>query len=121
MRRSKRSIPTTSRIRIEFYLPKRPGLHCYESVRDWLIRELTYLRGGTTRIEEAQGIYRSKAGEIIADTITVLWCNFALNWNRSPDRQEAVEYVAKLRQFVRHMLAEEEEILIVLLPVYHFV
>jgi hypothetical protein len=119
--RSKKSIPIISRIRIEFYLPKRPGLRRYEVVRDWLIRELTYLRGGTTRVEEAQGTYRSEAGEIIADVITVLWCDFALKWDRAKDRQEAFEYVAKLHLFIRQMLGEEEEILIVLLPVYHFV
>jgi hypothetical protein len=119
--RSKKSIPIISRIRIEFYLPKRPGFRRYEIVRDWLIWGLTYLRGGTTRVEEARGTYRSEGGEIIADVITVLWCDFALDWNRARDRQEAVEYVAKLRLFIRQMLVEEEEILIALLPVYHFV
>ena len=121
MRRSKKSIPIISRIRIELYLPKRPGLRRYEIVRDWLIRELTYLRGGTTRLEEAQGTYRSEAGEVIADVITFLWCDFALDWERAKDRREAFEYVAKLRLFIRQMLREEEEILIAILPVYHFV
>jgi hypothetical protein len=71
--RSKKTIPITSRIRIEFYLPQRPGERRYEVVGDWLIRELTYLRGGTTRIEDTQGTYRSAAGDLIGDKVTVLW------------------------------------------------
>ena len=118
--RSKKTIPITSRIRIEFYLPQRPSERRYEVVSAWLIRELTYLRGGTTRLEEAQGTYRSAAGELIADEITVLWCDFALDWERARDRQGAFDYVAKLRQFLQQMLSAEEEILVVLMPVYHF-
>ena len=120
MPRSKKSIPITSRIRIEFYLPQRPGERRYQIVNDWLIRELTHLRGGTTRIEDAQGTYRSAAGDLIADEVTVLWCDFALDWELAKDRQEAFAYVAKLQIFIRQMLALEEEILIALLPVYHF-
>ncbi len=120
MPRSKKSIPITSRIRIEFYLPQRPGHRRYELVHEWLIRELTYLRGSTTRLEEALGTYRAENGELIADEITVLWCDFPLDWERAKDRQEAFDYVAKLQVFIRQMLSAEEERLITLLPVYHF-
>jgi len=119
LRRSRKSIRTTSRIRIEFYLPERPERLRYQVVRDWIIRELTYLRGGTTRIEGAKGTYRSENGGLIPDVVTLIWCDFALDWQIPKDRRQALDYITRLRLFMREMLHEEEEILIVLLPVLH--
>ena len=48
-------------------------------VSDWLILELTYLRGGTTHIEDTLSTYRSTADDLVADDLTVLWCHFALD------------------------------------------
>ena len=121
LRLSRKSIPISSRVRIEFYLPNRPALRRYEVVRDWLIGELTYLRGGTTRIEHAQGTYRSQKVELIADDITLLWCDFAFDWDAEKDPQEVFDYVRKLQVFIHQMLGEEEGILISLVPLHHFV
>jgi hypothetical protein len=108
-----------SRIRLEFYLPERPERLSYRVAREWLIRELTYSQGGTSRIESLSGTYLSREGQVIADRVNLVWCDTILSWNSRRERAELLAYAAQLKRFLEMHLVEEEAVLIAMVPVYH--
>ena len=105
------------RIRVEVYVPVRYEA-AYQNTLSWLIREFTELRGGCTVIENAAGYYLSEANEIIDDRVSVVYCDFPLNWGRRADRGEALRYCAGLQSFLLDNL-REEAVLIASHPVAH--
>ena len=110
-----------SRIRLELYLPERSERLRYQVAREWLIRELTYSQGGTSRVESLSGTYLSREGKVIADQVSLVWCDTILNWNSRRERAELLAYAAQLKRFLEMHLVEEEAILIAVVPVYHLV
>lgn len=107
------------RIRVEVYIPIRYE-PAYEETLTWLTREFTELRGGCTVIENAGGYYLSQANEIIDDRVSVVYCDFPMNWGKRAERDAVVEYCAGLESFLLKNLWEEA-ILIVSYPVSHVV
>ena len=105
------------RIRVEVYVPIRYE-PAYQDTLSWLIREFTELRGGCTVIENAGGYYLSQDNGIIDDRVSVVYCDFPMNWNRRTERNEAPQYCAGLQTFLLENLWEEA-ILIVAYPVSH--
>ena len=105
------------RIRIEVYLPIRYET-AYGDTLAWLIREFTELRGGCTVIENAGGYYLSNANQIIDDRVSIIYCDFPMNWAKRNDRNEVSKYCAELQSFLLENLWEEA-ILIVAYPVSH--
>lgn len=106
------------RIRVEVYVPVRYET-AYQNTLSWLIREFTELRGGCTVIENAAGYYLSEANEIIDDRVSVVYCDFPLNWNKRAERAEASSYCAGLQGFLLENLWQEEAVLVVAYPVSH--
>ena len=87
------------RIRIEVYLPVRYEA-AYSDTLAWLIREFTELRGGCTVIENAGGYYLSNANQIIDDRVSVIYCDFPMNWTKRNDRNEILKYCTELESFL---------------------
>ena len=53
-------MPASARIRVEVYIPDRPGDPSYRTTLDWIADEFTYLRaGGASTIEHIDGRYLS--------------------------------------------------------------
>jgi hypothetical protein len=77
------------------------------------------LRGDCTVIENAAGYYLSKSNEIIDDRVSVVYCDFPLNWNRRAERAEASNYCTGLQGFLLDNLWQEEAILVAAHPVSH--
>lgn len=119
MPNSNDSTRTRSRIRLEFYLPERAERTRYRVAREWLIRELTYSQGGTSRVEDLSGTYLSGEGQVITDRVSLVWCDTIFSWNSRRERAELLAYAAQLKRFLEMHLVEEEAILIAVVPVYH--
>ncbi len=105
------------RIRVEVYVPIRYE-PAYQDTLSWLIREFTELRGGCTVMENTGGYYLSQSNEIIDDRVSVVYCDFPMNWNKGAERNEVLHYAAGLQTFLLENLWEEA-ILIVAYPVSH--
>ena len=105
------------RIRVEVYVPIRYE-PAYQDTLSWLIREFTELRGGCTVIENTGGYYLSQVNEIIDDRVSVIYCDFPVNWNKRAERNEVLQYCVGLQTFLLKNLWEEA-ILIVVYPVSH--
>lgn len=105
------------RIRVEVYVPIRYE-PAYQDTLSWLIREFTELRGGCTVIENTGGYYLSQGNEIIDDRVSVVYCDFPMNWNKRTERNEVLQYCAGLQTFLLENLWEEA-ILTVAYPVWH--
>lgn len=105
------------RIRAEVYIPIRYEA-AYQDTLSWLVKEFTNLRGGCTVLENAGGYYLSQTNQIIDDRVSVVYCDFPLNWNKRAERQEALEYCAGLEEFLLDNL-REEAVLIVTYSVSH--
>lgn len=105
------------KIRVEVYVPVRYE-PAYQDTLNWLIREFTELRGGCTVIENVGGYYLSHASQVIDDRVSIVYCDFPMNWARRADRNEAMKYCAELQSFLLENLWEEE-VLLVAYPVTH--
>lgn len=106
------------RIRVEVYVPIRYE-PAYQDTLSWLITEFTELRGGCTVLENSAGYYLSRSNQIIDDRVSIVYCDFRLNWNKRAERTEAFDYCSGLQTFLLDNLWDEEAILIVALPVSH--
>jgi hypothetical protein len=109
----------TPTIRVEVYVPIRYEAS-YQDSLSWLIEELTKLYGGCTVNENVGGYYFSRSREIINDRVNVVYSDLSLDWNKLPERVEAVGYCLRLKRFLFENLLEEE-ILISAYPVSHVV
>jgi len=69
-------------------------------------------------IENTGGYYLSQSNQIIDDRVSVVYCDFPLNWSKRAERDEALRYCAELQIFFLENLWEET-ILIVAYPVAH--
>lgn len=105
------------KIRVEVYAPVRYE-PAYQDTLNWLIREFTELRGGCTVIENVGGYYLSHANQIIDDRVSIVYCDFPMNWAKRADRNEVMKYCAGLQSFLLENLWEEE-VLVVAYPVTH--
>ena len=106
------------KIRVEVYIPIRYA-PSYQDSLSWIIEEFTELRGGCTVNENVGGYYLSGSNEVIDDRVSVVYCDFPMDWNKNLDRDEVLTYCATLKSFLFHNLWEEE-ILISAYPVSHF-
>jgi hypothetical protein len=105
------------RIRVEVYLPVRYEA-AYQDTLAWIIRQFTILRGGCTVIENAAGYYLSQYDQTIDDRVSIVYCDFPVNWAKRAERKETLEYCSELQSFMlRHLW--EEAILIAAYPVSH--
>jgi hypothetical protein len=84
----------------------------------WVIEEFTQLRGGCTVNENVGGYYLSYANQVINDRVSVVYCDFPMDWRKRADRKELLTYCATLQEFLFKNLWEEE-ILICAYPVSH--
>ncbi|HKS08388.1 MAG TPA: hypothetical protein VJS13_02505 [Pyrinomonadaceae bacterium] len=109
----------TPTIRVEVYIPIRSESAYHDSLT-WVIDELTRVHGGCTVNENVSGHYLSRAGQIIDDRVDVVYSDIALDWNKSTERTEVLNYCVKLKQFLLKNLVEEE-ILVSAYPVSHVV
>lgn len=105
------------RIRVEVYLPVRYE-PAYQDTLAWVIRQFTELRGGCTVIENAGGYYLSQHNEVIDDRVSLVYCDFPMNWTKRAERKETLEYCSELQSFLLRNLWEEA-ILIAVFPVSH--
>jgi hypothetical protein len=105
------------RIRVEVYLPVRYEA-AYQDTLDWIIRQFTELRGGCTVIENVGGYYLSNEKEIIDDRVSLVYCDFPMNWAKRAERRETLDYCSELQAFMLRNLWEEA-ILIAVYPVSH--
>ena len=103
------------KIRVEVYVPVHPE-PAYQETLNWLIDELTELRGGCTVHEDSGGYYSSDSGEVVEDRVNVV--SFPMNWNDPSDQADALDYCATLQSFLLENLWEEE-ILIAAYPTSH--
>lgn len=104
-------------IRVEVYIPKRFA-PSYRSSLAWLIGELTKVYGGCTVHENASGYYYSKGEAIIDEPVSVVYSDFAMDWDQAVERAEVLSYCAALKQLLLDNLSEEE-VLISAFPVSH--
>ena len=102
---------------MEVYVPIRyePS---YDACLNWIIEEFTQLRGGCTVHNDVGGYYLSRANKVIDDRVTVVYCDFPMDWDNTFDQAEVLSYCASLRNFLLENLWEEE-ILISAYPVWH--
>jgi hypothetical protein len=84
----------------------------------WLIEEFTQLRGGCTVNENVGGYYLSRTNEVVDDRVSVVYSDFPMDWAKTADRAEVLNYCATLRDFLFENLWEEE-IMISVYPVSH--
>ena len=105
------------RIRVEVYIPKRHA-RPYRNVLTWLIDEFTNLRGGCSVHENVSGYYRLSSNEFVDERISLVYSDFAMDWDQLVERAEVLDYCATLKQFLLKNLSEEE-ILISAFPVSH--
>ena len=103
--------------RVEVYIPIRYE-PAYQDTLNWLIEELTELRGGCTVHENVGGYYLSRSNEVIDDRVSVVCSDFPMNWDLQRDRTDVLDYCAKLQSFLLKNLWEEE-ILIAVYPTSH--
>ncbi len=101
--------------RIECYIPEYLDQAAYGIVYDWLCDEFTHVHGGCSSIKGVSGQYRSVAGHVIADRVTVVWCDLPWRWTAARERAEVVSYAAGLRDYLSALLPEEEVIYVALL------
>ena len=105
------------KIRVEVYVPLRYE-PAYQDTLTWLIDEFTELRGGCTVNENVGGYYLSKTNKVIDDRVSIVYSDFPMDWNKSTDQSEALDYCATLQAFLLNNLWEEE-VLIAAYPVSH--
>jgi hypothetical protein len=105
------------KIRVEVYVPIRYE-PAYQDTLTWLIEEFTELRGGCTVNENVGGYYLSQTNEVIDDRVSIVYSDFPMNWDKQPDRIDALNYCATLQSFLLENLSEED-ILIAAYPVMH--
>jgi hypothetical protein len=107
------------RIRVEVYLPVRYE-PAYQDTLAWVIQQFTELRGGCTVIENAGGYYLSQSKQVIDDRVSLVYCDFPMNWTKRGERKETLEYCSELQSFLLRNLWEEAT-LIAVFPVSHSV
>lgn len=107
----------TPRIRVEVYLPLRYE-PVYRICLSWIIEEFTQLRGGCTVHSNVDGYYRSRANQVIADRVNVVYSDFPADWDNNSHQAKVLSYCATLKDFLFKSLSEEE-ILICAYPVSH--
>jgi hypothetical protein len=108
-------LPLLEKIRIEVFVPDLPD-PIYGRLLHELSDELSYTFGGCTVIP-AEGKYRSTAGSILPDKISILFTDRPFYWDR--DRLLIEQYAGALRQVAQRALSVEEAILIAVHPAYH--
>ena len=94
------------RIRVEVYLPVRYE-PAYQDTLAWVIQQFTELRGGCTVIENAGGYYLSQYKQVIDDRVSLVYCDFPMNWTKRSERKETLEYCSELQSFLLRNLWEE--------------
>lgn len=105
------------RVRVEFYFPVSE-VPAYVHYRKWLIEELTQLHGGCSVQENLVGYYYSENKKLIEDRISVIYCDFDMDWFQPDERSMVLDYCVRLKQFLLDNLSEEE-FLIGAYPVAH--
>jgi hypothetical protein len=108
-------LPLFERVRVEVFIPDLPD-PAYAQLLDELSDELSYAFGGCS-IVSASGKYRSFAGDILPDQITILFTDTPFDWGL--DQRTIQEYAARLQTAVRRAPPSEEEILICVFPIRH--
>ena len=105
------------KIRVEVYVPIRHD-PAYKVTLSWIIEEFTQLRGGCTVNENLAGFYLSQSNEVIDDRVSIVYCDFPMNWEKQAERRDVLNYCTSLQSFLLQNLWEEE-ILIGAYPVSH--
>jgi hypothetical protein len=103
--------------RVEVFIPDLPD-PSYSSLLTQLETELSYAFGGCTLLS-ASGTFRSTAGRILLDKITILFTDIPLELER--DRLRLGDYMNSVREAIQEVLALEESILVAVHPVHHIV
>ena len=114
-------MPALARIRVEVYIPDRPGDPSYRTTLDWIADEFTYLRaGGASTVEHIDGRYLSpRTGRSIHERVSLVYADFPADWSKRKERTEVLSDLEELKQFAEAVLWQEETILIVASPVFH--
>ena len=109
-------MPLSEKVRVEVFLPDSSD-PIYKDLLEKLSDEFSYAFGGCT-ITSSAGKYNSLSGVIMPDKINILFTDIPCLWNN--DRLPIERYVESLRKSVKKALAQEEALLVVVYPVYHF-
>ena len=109
-------MPLSERVRVEVFIPDLPD-PVYSLLLEELGDELSYAFGGCT-VTPAFGKYRSSSGVILPDKVNILFTDAPLRWEE--DRRVIERYVREIRDAVEQALEQEESVLIVAHPVFHF-
>ena len=95
------------KIRVEVYVPIRHDPF-YKVTLFWIIEEFTQLRGGCTVNENVGGFYLSQSNEVIDDRVSMVYCDFPMNWEKKAERTDVLDYCASLQTFLLQNLWEED-------------
>ena len=105
----------SEKVRVEIFIPDLPD-PSYGSLLTELETELSYAFGGCTLLS-ASGNFRSEAGPILPDKVSILFTDVTLELER--DRLRVGQYIDRVRDAIQDALGREESILIAAHPVYH--
>lgn len=97
------------RTRVEIFVPTSSDSLLSHWLTEWLAEELAYARGGSTLSTPFTGVYLSSAqGDLIRDTVQVLFCDFPLDLENRRHNLELAEYLGSIKSLMRDVLNEEE-------------
>ncbi len=108
-------MPLSAKARVEVYIPDQPD-PVYQDLIATLSDEFAATFGGCTLVNGMTGKYRSEAGEIIEDPITLLYTDTSFDLGES--HLAISKYADNLRRSVFTAL-DEEEVLIAVHTIYH--
>jgi len=108
-------LPLLERVRIEVYIPDLPSSE-YQSLLRSLVEEFTYAFGGSSVLRGLEGSYLSVAGELIPDSINVVYSDVPLAL--STDYTSVAAYTGELKRVAMEVLSEEV-VLVSVAQVYH--
>lgn len=109
-------MPIEKRIRVEVFLPLRSDLLAYQVAIDWMAEEFARQRGGATLTAPFAGLFAAaNHADVVEDAIRILFCDFHLDIENESHRQELVELLEDVKNFLMETL-EEDEIWVVFYP-----
>ena len=108
-------MPLFERTRIEIFIPEL-ALPAYQDILRAFQREFAFAFGGCSTLTGVQGHYVSISGQLIPDTINLVFVDIPYSLNS--DRETLTIYCDYLEE-VASLALEEETVLITASPCYH--
>lgn len=109
-------MPLSAKARVEVYIPDQPSpenQYLLQTIAD----EFATTFGGSTTVHGLRGKYQSRSGEVLDDPIAMVYTDTSFSFEKNSS--ELNGYAEKVRKSVFIALEDEEEVLVVVFPVYH--